>query len=342
MRTKTIYVILFNIGILIKIAVDNCLSFVLFYPSIDRWEDLQKIPVFTIENQSSQFYSNPNDDNYYKLINLLNLSVSFNEECPSNLKQCGLLDTMDHRMCIDKDKECPINLMIRKKTNEPPVEYPYEFQNISLNDSSYLFYTNEATDNHIVATFTITDGKILNYLDEENKFKYTLLYYRTFIGFDKDCLSKYYNHPKRTDYEYYIQSEKDTVYQSGYVLNIVLSAIYFLIAFHFSYSYKKDKLRGERFLECFFYSVFIITVIMGYFAFLFTYLFTFDELSNIIEYPTCTNDSQINYMIDKMYQRFTFYKCLLISSIVVSVSSTTSCNKPLAIVTGPPCKVAII
>ena len=55
---------------------------------------------------------------------------------------------------------------------------------------------------------------------------------------------------------------------------------------------------------------------MGAIARLFTYD-TYDELSNIIEYPTCTNDSQINYMIDKMYRRLTFYKCLLISSIVV-------------------------
>ena len=56
---------------------------------------------------------------------------------------------------------------------------------------------------------------------------------------------------------------------------------------------------------------------MGAIARLFTYD-TYDELSNIIEYPTCTNDSQINYMIDKMYQRLTFYKCLLISSIVLT------------------------
>ena len=93
----------------------------------------------------------------YSYLELLNLSVSSTEDCPSNLKQCGLLDTINNKMCIDKDKECPINMLIYKKTAEPPTEYNYTFKNVSFDDGSYLYYTNEAIEHHIISNFTISD-----------------------------------------------------------------------------------------------------------------------------------------------------------------------------------------
>ena len=60
-------------------------------------------------------------------------------------------------MCIDKDKQCPINLIIRSYTPEPPSGYSYNFSNITFSDKSYLYFTNEAIDKPIIAHFKITD-----------------------------------------------------------------------------------------------------------------------------------------------------------------------------------------
>ena len=112
------------------------------------------------KGKAFQYDNSPNISSYYDYFNLLNLSVSSNEECPSDLKQCGLLDTMNNKMCIDKDKECPINMIIMKNTSEPPTEYNYTFKNVSFDDGSYLFYTNEAIDQHIIGNITVNDGDL--------------------------------------------------------------------------------------------------------------------------------------------------------------------------------------
>ena len=67
---------------------------------------------------------------------------------------------MNNKMCIDKDKECPINMIIMKNTSEPPTEYNYTFKNVSFDDGSYLFYTNEAIDQHIIGNITVNDGDL--------------------------------------------------------------------------------------------------------------------------------------------------------------------------------------
>ena len=90
---------------------------------------------------------------------------------------------MNNKMCIDKDKECPINMLIYKNTTEPPTEYNYTFKNVSFDDGSYLYYTNEAIVHHILGRFRISDGKIcINPFTNGCKLAYfyrvfTLIYY---------------------------------------------------------------------------------------------------------------------------------------------------------------------
>ena len=112
----------------------------------------------------------------YSYFNLLKQSVSSNQNCPPNLKQCGLLDTMNHKMCIDKDQKCPINMIIHKETAVLPTEYNYTFKNVSLNDGTYLFFTNEAIDQHIISEFIISDAEpCINPEQAHSNFKsYTL------------------------------------------------------------------------------------------------------------------------------------------------------------------------
>ena len=124
----------------------------------DYCEKIPATPSVNITLWKNKQFKIKVDDSYYSYGNLFNNSVPSNEECPSDKKQCGILDTMNNKMCIDKDKECPINMIIHSNTR--PTEYHYKFNNISLNDESYLFFTNEAIDNYIVAHFKISDKEV--------------------------------------------------------------------------------------------------------------------------------------------------------------------------------------
>ena len=89
---------------------------------------------------------------------LFNNTVPFGDECPSGKKKCGLLDTMDNVLCLDEKKECPINFMLFSNSPEKPEGYDYNFEKIALNDMTYLHYTNQAVDRHILSThFTLSD-----------------------------------------------------------------------------------------------------------------------------------------------------------------------------------------
>ena len=92
---------------------------------------------------------------------LFNNTVPFGEECPAGKKKCGLLDTMNNVLCLDEKEQCPINLMLFSNSPEKPEEYNYTFGKIALNDMTYLHYTNQAVDKHIITShFTLSDDKV--------------------------------------------------------------------------------------------------------------------------------------------------------------------------------------
>ena len=80
----------------------------------------------------------------YTYSSLFNQTMSSGKECNEGKKKCGVLDIMNNTMCIDKDKECPINLILLSNSSIPPSEYKYIFSHISFSDGSYLHFTNEA------------------------------------------------------------------------------------------------------------------------------------------------------------------------------------------------------
>ena len=96
----------------------------------------------------------------YTYSSLFNNSAPSGKECNDGKKKCGLLDTMNNTMCIDKDKECPINFIIVSNSSVPPSEYKYNFSHISFSDGSYLHFTNEAIDHYIVYQFKISDKEV--------------------------------------------------------------------------------------------------------------------------------------------------------------------------------------
>ena len=306
------------------------------------------------------------NNSYYQYLNLLNLSVSSTEECPSTLKQCGLLDTMNNKMCIDKDKECPINMLTYKKTAEPPTEYNYTFKNVSFDDSSYLYYTNEAIDHHILGRFRISDGDIcinseeynsvsthyvLDYydyngckteangtfydskyiqLDSMNKYELykqngiidimkqlpnypykefqsqtSYLYYAPYIGYNKECFFQNFNKTNDNEIPY---SGKDNLLNGAIVLFIIF-VIILIICFIFEIGYiieSKEK-NGKNLLFASLVPTVMETVIG------FTILIIFLEQRKMKRYITCSNDSAINFLNNRLITRLNLYQSLCVS-----------------------------
>ena len=73
--------------------------------------------------------------------------------CASNLKKCGILDSLGHLMCIPKNKECPINdVIVDLKSKQSDYESRgYEYYDwYKLPYDYYAYYTNTKTDNRII------------------------------------------------------------------------------------------------------------------------------------------------------------------------------------------------
>lgn len=82
---------------------------------------------------------------------LLESTVKKGEQFAEGEKKCGILDTFSNIMCVNKEEECPINLVVIN-TEENAPSGSYAFTTIKL-DSLYLHYTNEAIDDYVVSKF---------------------------------------------------------------------------------------------------------------------------------------------------------------------------------------------
>ena len=92
----------------------------------------------------------------YNYLTYLKFSTVGN--CPEGYKQCGILDTLNRKMCLKEGDKCPINKVIINNNSTSPDDFNYRV--IDLNDDFYLHYTNEDVNNYIITGFNISEGKI--------------------------------------------------------------------------------------------------------------------------------------------------------------------------------------
>ena len=152
---------------------------------------------------------------------LLEKAVSKGEKCPEGYKQCGILDSLNNIMCIEEDKQCPVNLIVVNKEKNAPSRYTFKTEQLN---TSYIHYTNEAIDNYIVTKFVniseeeielspfeskpnedLSDYSFEDCKIKEMKYSQMNLYHeigtnllsRPFIGVDMKCLPDgFYNEEK--------------------------------------------------------------------------------------------------------------------------------------------------
>ena len=72
------------------------------------------------------------ETNYYDLLKLASTN-----SCLGKYKLCGILDTLNHKLCIDKDYPCPINEIIADYSSE---KYYYLTHGYNIRKVDYLTY----------------------------------------------------------------------------------------------------------------------------------------------------------------------------------------------------------
>ena len=151
--------------------------------------------------------------NYTKLLN--NYSVPRGEKCREGYKQCGILDSVGNILCLEEEQKCSINDMIMVKNGEFPESF-MKYKNVTklpIGDEDVLYYTNEAIDKEIIVSLEVKKkepkDKFYTLLDTISKYDFAVqngvkkeskknkkkikgslyLYYRTYIGYDKNCIN---------------------------------------------------------------------------------------------------------------------------------------------------------
>ena len=101
------------------------------------------------------------------------------EPCPSNTKNCGILDDNGNKLCLPLDSECPINFISETILNE---NYNYSSTVID-NKTFYYIYDNSINNTRKIIAGLFADSDIFLNFDEE---EYITLDTDTISGFLKD------------------------------------------------------------------------------------------------------------------------------------------------------------
>ena len=174
-------------------------------------------------------YTNELDISYSDLLQRYTYTRS--NKCEDGYKKCGILDTAGNILCLPTNQDCPINdIIITNTMNTPNAFSSYKnAYTIKMDDTTYLHYTNEATNNLVLAEFAVSKKKpclkdnkkdceadesdprftLLDKIDEylfykdneldlvdkeeedESSLTNTLkLYYRGYIGYNSDCMKE--------------------------------------------------------------------------------------------------------------------------------------------------------
>ena len=166
-----------------KTKEENCNCHGKFHPGYCTYEELRN-GCITIEPKKinnihiwdgNEFCIKTNNKSY---IELLNHTVNKNEECKKGFKNCGFIDTLNHKFCINEKKNCPINNIEISKSNVPPND-GFKYKTIPLKNNKYLYFTNENINNNIISSLTFSkekyglnhtfDKKTYNLIDNELK-----------------------------------------------------------------------------------------------------------------------------------------------------------------------------
>ena len=85
--------------------------------------------------------------NYYELLRNGNVKP----DCLSTEKSCGLIDSLNNKLCLRPDQECPLNVLTSALIN------PTNKKFIPFGDNSNLYYGNDDKNGNVVVEFQTTE-----------------------------------------------------------------------------------------------------------------------------------------------------------------------------------------
>ena len=168
--------------------------------------------------------------NYYDL-----LSLTSSNGCKPKHRQCGILDTLEHKLCIDSSYPCPINEIIIDNTAH---EYYYLNDGFKIRkDVNYItynynfYYTNYSTYGNAIIMLKKTYTKP-RYIDYDN------------LQFDVNFMGKFFDE-KASDLTINSKSENSTVPDRRLIAFFDTKEIIEIVASIFSIFEKINELIGK-------------------------------------------------------------------------------------------------
>lgn len=126
---------------------------------------LEKIPLQDIKSfKGLSICGNIRDDkNYYELLFSDSIVGEF-EDCPEGTKNCGYIDTINNKLCLKNNSDCPINYIHIRDINSPPPTDITNLKNITGERIRFYYsnnpYAGTSTIPHIQNSFKIADDQI--------------------------------------------------------------------------------------------------------------------------------------------------------------------------------------
>ena len=83
--------------------------------------------------------------------------ITKDKNCPENQKSCGIVDTLERKLCVNKDEDCPLNITsIDKKYEETSFEHIMNFLDETIDN------------NKIISIIKLSDGLPCLNISEKN------------------------------------------------------------------------------------------------------------------------------------------------------------------------------
>ena len=171
-----------------------------------------------------------------------------NKDCEkNNYKKCGILDTLGNIMCIPKNDTCPINSLIvdLQSKEDEYINNGYQVAFIkNFSNDSYIYYTNNETDNNIVVKIKVTET-IPKYISSEN------------LIFDQDSFDNDYSPSSDddgNDYEHDYDWDHDDDYDDYHSFSvknrpkrkkIILRKLDYIFGNNYTDSYIRERFNDE-------------------------------------------------------------------------------------------------
>ena len=106
-------------------------------------------------------------ETYYNLVKSGKI-ISKDKNCPENEKSCGIVDTLERKLCVNKDEDCPLNITSIDKEYEETNINKF-ISKINLDNDNIMNFLDETIDNNkIISIIKISDGFPCLNISEKN------------------------------------------------------------------------------------------------------------------------------------------------------------------------------